>query len=423
MLTSTSSAFRSMARPGAVAVADQSVASLANFLTGVILARALLPEGFGFYMLGLSIILLMLDLQTTITTTPYMVYRPRLIGRERARYLGSTMVEQIALSTLLIVVLATAWVALRSGDGDAGIVSVLIALVVSLGFILFRDFVRRVCFAHLKPATALLVDSSVTLLQLGGLILLAWLGEITVFRAFLILGGAAGAVSLGWLIANRRAIEVDTRDVKADIRKNLSFGKWPLMSGIVWSASMQIYPWLLVAFHGSASAGIWAAGLGVMALGNPLLLGLQNYLGPRIATDYAQQGLAGLRGSVRHGAIIFAALMGPLAAVIAVAGGLIATLIYGQAYSGNGTLIALLILSLFVSSIAFSFSRGLFALERADIDFKVNLVAFALMLTVGIWLAYTFGVVGAAWGALLTNTVATVLRVRAFDVLTTPVRG
>jgi O-antigen/teichoic acid export membrane protein len=114
--------------------------------------------------------------------------------------------------------------------------------------------------------------------------------------------------------------------------------------------------------------------------------------------------------------------MGPLAAVIAVTGGFIATLIYGQAYSGNGTLIALLILSLFVSSIAFSFSRGLFALERADIDFKVNLVAFALMLTVGIWLAYTFGVVGAAWGALLTNTVATVLRVRAFDALTTPDR-
>lgn len=45
---------------------------------------------------------------------------------------------------------------------------------------------------------------------------------------------------------------------------------------------MNLYAWIVAAFHGTASAGSWAAALGVMTLINPLMLGVQNYLGPRI---------------------------------------------------------------------------------------------------------------------------------------------
>jgi hypothetical protein len=72
-------------------------------------------------------------------------------------------------------------------------------------------------------------------------------------------------------------------------------------------------------------------------------------------------------------------------------------------------------LNLLISAIAFSFSRGLFALERADDDFKVNLVAFALMLTVGVSLAYAYGVIGAAFGLIASNLTATVLRAVVFN--------
>ena len=68
-----------------------------------------------------------------------------------------------------------------------------------------------------------------------------------------------------------------------------------------------------------------------------------------------------------------------------------------------------------ISAIAFSFSRGLFALDRAQDDFKVNLVALGLMLTLGVSLAYAYGVIGAAWGLIASNTAATLLRVVIFD--------
>ncbi len=101
---------------GIVSLADQAVASVTNFVTGVIIARACSKEEFGLYMLGFSLILLMTDLQTSLITTPYMVYAPRLKGRAHALYTGSTLIHQLAfcLITMLGVVCGAFAVTLRS---------------------------------------------------------------------------------------------------------------------------------------------------------------------------------------------------------------------------------------------------------------------------------------------------------------------
>ena len=82
---------------GAVSLADQAVASATNFLTGVIIARACTKEELGLYMLGFSLISLMTDLQTSLITTPYMVYAPRLKGRAHALYTGSTPASPVGI--------------------------------------------------------------------------------------------------------------------------------------------------------------------------------------------------------------------------------------------------------------------------------------------------------------------------------------
>jgi len=71
---------------GIISLADQAVASATNFATGIIIARACSKEELGLYMLGFSLIFLMTDFQTSLITTPYMVYAPRLKGRAHALY-------------------------------------------------------------------------------------------------------------------------------------------------------------------------------------------------------------------------------------------------------------------------------------------------------------------------------------------------
>ena len=400
-------------RPDLAAIADQGVVSLANFLTGVILARTLSPDQFGLYTLGLTVILLVLELQTTVTTTPYMVLSPHLAPEAKATYLGSTSAHQAGLGAIVAIGLVITGGLLEIlGSSALGRVMLVLGLVSS--FILFRDFVRRIDFAHLKPDSALLLDTVVTVLQLGGLLVLSRTGGLTVARSFLVIGVAAGIPAVVWVTAKRDGIRFSMSSMALDLKRNWQFGRWLLMSGSLWSLTLYLYPWLLAVMHGTSATAVWAVGVGVVAVGNPLLLGYQNHLGPRIMESYARKDADALRQTVARGSRIYAAIMSPLVFGLAVFGGTLAPLIYGDSYSGNGWLIGLLAVNLLVSAMAYPYSRGLFAIERADVDFKINLVALASLILVGVWLVQLLGPVGAAWGMLLANVVASAIRVRAF---------
>jgi len=95
-------------------------------------------------------------------------------------------------------------------------------------------------------------------------------------------------------------------------------------------------------------------------------------------------------------------------------------LLYGGKYAGNGLVVAVLAINLAVSIVSFSFSRSLFAIERADVDFVVNFVALFMMVTLGLWLVRSVGVAGAAFGLLIANTATSGVRYVAFRILIRP---
>lgn len=398
-------------------LADQGVASTTNFLTGVIIARACSKEELGLYMLGFSIILLMGDLQTSLIATPYMVHAPGLKATARALYTGSTLIHQLALSLLVVVALAGGGLAVRSGVGPRGLGPVLLALVVVVAFIMLREYVRRVCFAQLHMKTALLVDSSVGVVQLGGLLLLAYFHLLSASRAYWIVGVACGMAALGWLAVNDKGVALSMRHAISDLRRNWSLGKWVLLSGLVWTISMNLYPWLLAAFHGTASAGVWAACLGAVAIGNPVVLGVQNFLGPKIAHVYAEKGARPLQKFVLKASAASSLPMLIFALSMIFLGGPLVTMLYGRQYAGNGMAVTILAFNLAVSVVMFPFSRALFAIDRAGVDFVVNFIALFIMLTFGLWLVRSYGVSGAAVGLLTANSAASGVRYVAFRVL------
>ena len=396
-------------------LADQGVASATNFLTGVIIGRACAKEEFGLYMLGFSIVLFVMTLQTSLISTPYMVYSPRLIGREHGRYTGSTLIHQLALSALTIFALAVGGVALSFGVGPQGLAPVVWALVVVITFILVREYARRVCFANLQVKTALLLDSCVAVVQVSGLLLLAYLGVLSAGLAYWVVGLACGLAVVGWLIRMRKTFALQLTRAISDLGRNWSFGKWVFASGLRWALSMNLYPWILAAFHGTASTGVWAACFGVAAIGNPLLLGMQNFLGPKIAHSYAEGGTMALRRFVIKASGFFSLVIAPFCVLLLVFGGSLIVILYGDKYTGNGLVVSILALNLLVSAMAFCFSRALFAMERADVDFAVNFVALFILLTLGFWLVKAFGPLGVACGLLSGNTVATAVRYILFS--------
>jgi O-antigen/teichoic acid export membrane protein len=399
---------------GIVSLADQAVASATNFLTGVIIARACSKEELGLYMLGFSLILLITDFQTSLITIPYMVYAPRLKGKAHALYTGSTLIHQLAFCLLTVVALVCGALAVTNGIGTKGLGTVLWALVAVIALIMLREFARRVCFARLKLKTAFLFDTCIAIGQIGGLFLLARFGLLSASRAYWVIGSACGIAVLWWLWSDRGSYHPRMSESLADLKKNWVFGKWVLASGLVWAISMNLYPWLLAAFHGVASTGVWAACLGVVSVGNPALIGMQNFVGPKISHVYAAEGPRALRRLVLKITAVVALPMSLLCIVMIFWGDRLIVLLYGRQYAGNSLVVAILALNLLVTASAFSFSRALFAIERADVDFLVNFAALFIMVTLGLWLVRAFGPFGAALGLLGGGLVTSAIRAGAF---------
>jgi O-antigen/teichoic acid export membrane protein len=390
-------------RQGVHSLLDQGVVSATNFLTGVIIARTCSKTELGLYMLGFSVFLFLIDLQTSLIATPYMIYAPRLKGSASALYTGSTLIHQLGFCLLAMLALAVSAVMSAFGVGPKGMGSVLWALVAAVSFIMFREYARRILFAHLKAMRALVLDSCIAVAQIGSLLVLGHLGLLSANRAYWVIGGACGLAVLGWLWADRSVHQVRIGHAMADLRKNWAFGKWALISGFTWTLSMNLYPWLLAAFHGTASAGIWAACLGAVALGNPAVLGVQNFLGPKIAHVHAAVGPTALGRFVFRASIAFAVPISFFCVAMMLWGGRLVGSLYGREYLGNGLVVAVLAWNLSVTAVASSFSRALFAIERADIDFAANLVGLFVMFTLGIWLVRSFTIAGAALGLMIAN--------------------
>jgi O-antigen/teichoic acid export membrane protein len=395
---------------GIFSLADQAVASATNFATGIIIARNCSKEELGLYMLGFSVILLATDLQTSLISTPYMVYAPRLKGRAHALYTGSTLLHQLSFSLLIALALICGALAAAMGFGPGGLEPVLWALVAVIAFVMLREYARRVCFARLKLLTAFLFDTCIAIGQIGGLLLLARFRLLSATRAFWAIGLACGVALLWWLWSDREFYHPRINESRADLKKNWVFGKWVFVSGLIWAVSMNLYPWFLAAFHGTASTGVWAACLGVVSVGNPALLGIQNLVGPKIAHEYAAEGPNALRRLVLKitAAISFPVLL--LCAGSILWGGRLVPLLYGRQYAGNSRVVAILALSVLVSAPAFCFSRALYATERADLDFLINFAALLVMVTLGFWLVRAFGPLGAAFGLLGGNIATSALK-------------
>jgi len=290
------------------------------------------------------------------------------------------------------------------------LLAVVNSLIFTVTFILLWDYARRVCLATLKIRAVLVLDSCVALLQIGGLLLLAYHGLLSPAHAYGAFSIACGIATMSLLVSLRRDFVVSFTRAMSDIKVNFSTGWWIFTSGLLWTFSTSLYPWLLAGFHGTASTGVWAACLGIVALCNPLYFGLQNSFGPKIAHAYAVEGMEVFRRFSLQTATIFGVFIAPFCVVLLFFGGPLVTGIYGSKYAGNGFIVSILAVNFLVSAPAFPLSCGLFTIGRADLDFKINLIMLLCIISFGVLLVRYYGAIGAATSLLISNVICFVMK-------------
>jgi O-antigen/teichoic acid export membrane protein len=401
--------------PGLFAICDQGVVSLTNFATGVIIGRMCGRAELGIYALAWTLMTQATEFSATITATPYTVFSPQLSRNQRKLYLGSVLTHQLLLSMIFALVIAAgAALGLWRGLLSYSLTSVITTTACAIPFIGLREFVRRVSFAELKVSLAFLVDGIACLAQAGGVLLLLHFSALTASRTYTLLGISSALVAGGWLFLHWGAFRVDARLCGEDLKRNWCFSKWVLGSSLLFTFVTYLYPWLLAAFHGTSVTGTWAACSAIVALGNPLSLGLSNHVGPQIHNVYAKSGPAAMQRCVYRSSLLFAMLLLPVLLLLVGGGERIVAGVYGKEYAGSSGVVILLALNMFISALMYPFSRGFFSLDRAKVDTLINIVAFILLLAVGIAAVKSHSAFGAAATLLASSAVAAVIRIGAF---------
>jgi O-antigen/teichoic acid export membrane protein len=400
---------------GFIALCDQGVMSVTNFVTAMIIGRVCGKAELGIYTLAWSLLSIVNGISATVITTPCIVLSPQFAPARRRRYLASLFVHQALLAAIFTagtaaVVGLTAWGGWISGDLSRA-TSTVAAIIF---FTSLREFVRSVCFAELRTHWAFAVDVIACAFQLTGMALLFYSQALTVSRTFLLLGIGCAVASAIWLVLNHKRFRFNARLVSLDLKKNWAFAKWVLGSAVAWQVATYLYPWMLTAFHGTAATGDWAACAAIVAAGNPIFLGLNNYVAPKIANVYAESGLLDMNRYIQRSSLIFAVLLLPLVVLLAAFGSTMVTGIYGKSYTGATLVIVFLSSNMLVNSLTNPFAQGLFNLKHAKADMLVNIVSVALLFTIGIPIVRAYAATGAAFALLASSTIVAIIKIGIF---------
>jgi O-antigen/teichoic acid export membrane protein len=374
---------------------DQAIFAATIFLTTLIVGRICSREELGVFYLAFTLVMFFRGAQAELTSSPYTVYCHRRTGPELATYAGSTLVFHLWLTALGVACLCGAAVVGRLAGGELlfTLGSVLAAV---LPFMLLREYIRRFAFAHLQLIAVTVLDAAIACLQLGGLLLLAQAGRLSIAATYGVMGLACAIASGIWFLRCRRMFSFQRAAWLRDWRHNWQFSRWTLSGFMVGSATPVALPWLLAFGHGEAAAGVLAACQTLVGVSNMFVTGISNVLTTQAAHAFATGGVAAVWRVIVKTAALYSILLGGLCLVFFLVGEALIALAFQREYAGARPVLALLSLSVFAQGLSVTAGNGLWAIERPRTNLAADLCALATALAVAACLIAPLGVLGVA---------------------------
>jgi O-antigen/teichoic acid export membrane protein len=297
------------------------------------------------------------------------------------------------------------------------------ALAAIVPFVLLREFVRKIAFAHLDMGAATAMDAGIAVLQFAGLGGLAAAGRLSAVTGLAVVGLAWGAGGAIWLALWRDRFLVRAKRVPLALRRNWRLGRWVFASVTTFMLQSSLTLWMLALLLGTAASGLFAACINVVALSTPFVNAVLVVLTPRGARAFWQGGGAAVRLAVFRAARAAGALTGVFALVLCVAGGEILQLLFGHKFFGTDggdprIIIALLGFWGLARALGMTAYTGLYVIQRPSMNLWINLATlvplpFLLPIVTASWsvlgaatalLGLELAALAARWAALVAHT-------------------
>lgn len=375
---------------------DQGAVSAGNFVTTVLLARALLPAEYGIYALIYALMLLMYSVHAAV-----ILYGLSLHGA------AGTDAELRPLTGRSLVLTAELGILLGAATGVLAVSfhRTFLAPWILLAFLFWQlqEATRRALMSRLRHRDALWGDA---LSYLGQASFIAYLfvgRDLTLASAFQVMAATSAAA---WLlqVTQLKLSLSDFHGAMGLIRRFWDVGRWALLAKIADVFTGQALLWLL-AFGGLAEVASFQSVLNLLRVTNPVMFAIGSVVLPRVAGEPRD----GLRITRRY-SLLGAAVLLPFFGVLFVFPHTILALLYGarSAYVGLGTELRLLVLGSGFVYVVHVLTMYYFGLSRSDVVLRCELIAAATTVVTGAVLATQAGVLGAVIAYDLTFAAAVV---------------
>ena len=401
-----------MQRATGWALVDQVAVSGGNFLTGIMLARALGLAEFGTFTLMWMVAQFGGSVQHALITAPMMSIGPKQANHDAAAYYGVVLAQQVAFSALSFgLVFWGTRTACPFLDGCGPSLSWPLASAVAA--MLMQDFLRRYFFALGRGAAAFVNDALCYLSRLAALAIAFRAGATNVEAVLWIHAGAyAAAFCLGivgfdkivWRVAAFGPIT----------RRHWTSARWLAPSALLQWTSGNLFLLAAGAMLGVASLGAIRAAQNLFGLTHILLQGFDNVLPRSAAIRLRDGGTPALRaylGRVGLACVVLAAAFGLVAAAFPE---FWLRLFYGGEFASHGYLLQWYAAVYVLTFAIVPLRIGLRALEHTRPLFWAYVVATAFTAVAVVPLIDAFGASGAMAGILATQVAMLAILARSF---------
>ena len=249
-------------------VLSQGLLSATNLLAGLILVRRAPQAQYGYYVLIMSAVPLLAQLQSSFIN-PILQSQVIVAGVDQRRnFIGGLLREQrvlmlvVAAASLLFCIIAWASSALTSAHAVIFVLGVLAAVAW-----LFREFFRMVLISYRRPYDVLRGDAAFSVILIGGI----WLATLTMAPAIFAAVSIVTAAAVGGWLLSRHLRRHDPWNIDGSpgaLAQTVRVGAWAAAgAGIHWLFT-QGYTFIVAAqLDVSAVASIAATRLMLSPLG------------------------------------------------------------------------------------------------------------------------------------------------------------
>jgi len=384
-------------------VLDQAVVSGGNFVTGILLARALGLQAFGEFTLLWMVVLFIQSIQHAGIIAPMMTLAHSRSEDDRATYYGAVFTHQLAFTALtgLLLIPVLSLAAPLFGQ-QAPALGVQLALAAALSASQLQDFLRRYHFTRNAPVVSLAGDMlrfPGQILLIGVLLFLAP-DQVNVAAALWTLAGAATVSAIALAVPVGR-LDWSGRALAGTTKAHWRFGRWLSGAAVLDWASGNVFIIAAGLMIGEAAAGGMRVGQQLIGVLHILFHAMENFIPGQAARIHNESGASALRSFLVRIFLLGGAATAATGLAIALAPAYWFTLLFGAEYQPYGWVTYWLGPAYLAIYAGMTAHFGLRTLHRTSPVFLAYAASAAVSLAAVYPLLQSFGLAGALAGFLI----------------------